>query len=268
MTNLHLATALAITVAASSYAVVADSAGPQTTTNPPSQEPAQPSKADTKKTDNGKKTPRKRVVSDLSGFDLLGSGKQTTVVGATRSATRPAALAPHLGRVYDLTPVFSWSNATESDNLLFLLEDEARREVFQKEVRGSSFRYPADAPPLEPGKTYFWSVAISLGALGSVQSDRVGFLVLSPAERKEVEKQFVQLSSADAYHQALDRAQVLTQYRLWYDAVDAYSDLIVRFPDRAELYEQRGMIYAQLEGTRPLAEEDFARADSLTPTRP
>src|SRR5208282_2064546 len=87
MTNLHLATALAITVAASSYAVVADSAGPQTTTNPPSQEPAQPSKADTKKTDNGKKTPRKRVVSDLSGFDLLGSGKQTTVVGATRSAT-------------------------------------------------------------------------------------------------------------------------------------------------------------------------------------
>jgi len=268
MTRLHLATALAVTVAASFCAVAAEIAGAQAPTNPPSQGPAQPSKADTKNTDDGKKTPRKRVVSDLSGFDLLGSGKQTMVVGATRSVTRPAALAPHLGRVYAPTPVFFWGNATESDKLLFVLEDEARREVFQKEVRGSSFRYPADAPRLEPGKTYFWSVAISLGALGSVQSDRVGFLVLSPAERKEVEKELVQLSSADAFHQSLDRAQVYTQNRLWYDAVDAYCDLIARFPDHPELYEQRGMIYAQIESTRPLAERDFARADSLTPARP
>ncbi len=52
---------------------------------------------------------RKRIVTDLSGFDLLEPGKlqkQTTVVGATRGLPRPVALAPRLGKVYGTNPQF------------------------------------------------------------------------------------------------------------------------------------------------------------------
>jgi len=268
MTKLTLAAVLTASVTAVLCPVMTEGAKAQAAANPSPQGSTQSPKADGKKDESVKKHPRKRVVSDLSGFDLLDSGKQPMVVGATRSLTRPTALAPRLARVYDLTPVFFWSSTGDTDKLLFVLEDEARREIFQKEVQGSSFRYPSDAPRLEPGKTYFWSVAILLGALGSVQSDRVGFLVLSPAERKAVEKEVVQVSSVDAFQQALNRARVLTNHRLWYDAVAAYTDLITRFPNRDELYEERGTIYAQIEATHALSDQDFAMADRLTAARP
>ena len=268
MTKLPLVAVLTVSIVAAFWAVATESAEAQAPANPPPQGSTQQPKADAKKDDSVKNAPRKRVVSDLSGFDLLGSGKQPIVVGATRSLTRPTALAPHLARVYELTPLFSWSSTPDSGQVLFVLEDEARRQIFQKEVQGSSFRYPGGAPPLEPGKTYFWSVAISLGSLGSVQSDRVGFLVLSPGERKAIEKDVVQVSSADAYQQALDRARVLTNHRLWYDAIAAYTDLIARFPKQAVLYEERGTIYAQIEATQALSDQDFARADTLTAKQP
>ena len=57
--------------------------------------------------------------------------------------------------------------------------------------------------------------------------------------------------------------QVFTDQRLWYDAIGAYTELIAHSPDRAEAYEKRGMIYAQIAATQPLADADFSRADGL-----
>ncbi len=241
-------------------------AAAQTPANPPSQ--AQPPNPVPQKPDDPKAHSRKRVVSDLSGFDLLGSGKQPTVVGATRSVTRPVALAPRLGRIYGLMPVFFWSYDAGAENAAFVLEDDAQKELFRTQAHGRLFRYPAGAPRLEPGKTYFWRVAVPLGMLGTVESDPVGFVVLSPAERAEVEKALAAISSSDPFQQALDHARLLTERRLWYDAIAAYTDLIAGFPDRAVLYEERGTIYAQIEATRSLSDQDFARADTLTPARP
>ena len=67
----------------------------------------------------------------------------------------------------------------------------------------------------------------------------------------------------DPYQVGLKWARAFRDRRLWYDALDAYSGLIARYPERAELYEERGTIYAQLEATKALADGDFARADEL-----
>lgn len=216
------------------------------------------------KSDAEKKAPRKRVVTDLSGFDLLGSGKQPMVAGATRALPRPVAQAPRLGKLYGANPLFEWSYEGEAEKFVFVLADESEKEIYRAEVPGTEFRYPKDAPALEPGKTYFWTAQVTLGMLGSVQSTPAGILVVTAEQRAEVEKALAQVSGPDPYQQGLGRAQVLTKYRLWYDAVAAYGDLIARFPNRAELYEQRGMIYAQLESSRPRAEQDFARSDMLS----
>jgi len=66
------------------------------------------------KSQQAEKPPRKRVVTDLSGFDLLEPSKvqkQTTVVGGTRGLPRPVALAPRLGKLFGTTPEFAWSCA-------------------------------------------------------------------------------------------------------------------------------------------------------------
>lgn len=225
------------------------------------QAPSTPRKTEKPK----KKPPRQRVVTNLRGFDLLEPAelkKQTLVVGGTRSIPRPIALAPRLGKGYSTNPVFFWSFDAKTDAFVFVLWSDAQKELLQAEVLGNRFTYPNDAPPLEPGKTYLWTVEPS-SLMFRVRSDPVGFVVLSSNQREEIERRLAPLPLDDSYQSRLTRAQLFTDYRLWYDALAAYSDLIARFPDRAELYELRGTIYAQLESTRFLAERDFERAEEL-----
>jgi hypothetical protein len=221
--------------------------------------PAQAKPAEAKK-------PRARVVTDLSGFDLLESGKlktQTQVAGATRGMSRPVALAPRLGKLYGDQPTFSWKFEGKAKSFLFVLEDDARTELFRAEVTGYEYRYPATAPALQPGKTYFWTVEVASAMFGGEPSAPAGLLLLNAAQRAEVEKELAAAAFPDAYQSGLARARAFRDRRLWYDALDAYSGLIARFPDRAELYEQRGMIYAQFDATKPLGEKDFAREEEL-----
>lgn len=213
-----------------------------------------------------KKQKPKRVVSDLSGFDLLEPSqvrKQTTTVGATRGFPPPLALAPRLGKVYGLHPLFAWSYQGKAKDFIFLLRDEAQKEIFRGQVTGGTYRYPQDAPALQPEKTYFWTVEVSSTFPGGSASAPAGFLVVPVGQRAEIEKKLAQIGKGDTVEGGLERARVFTDYRLWYDALDAYSGLIGRVPDRADLYEARGTIYSQLGVTQELAEQDFARADEL-----
>jgi hypothetical protein len=207
------------------------------------------------------------VVTDLSGFDLLESNKgkkQTQVAGATRGMASPVALAPRLGKLYGSQPTFAWTFEGKAKKFLFVLQDDARNELFHAEVTGNEYRYPATAPALEPGKTYFWTVEVSSAMFGGEPSAPAGLLLLNPAQRAEVEKDLAAAASPDPYKAGLARARAFRDRRLWYDAIDSYSALIARYPDRGELYEERGTIYAQLEATKALADQNFARADGLT----
>lgn len=220
---------------------------------------------DTKKPRGSEKTRRKRVVTNLAGFDLLEPSKlekQTMVVGASRGLAHPVALAPRLGKLYGGKPVFAWTYEGNAEKFVFVLRDDAETEVFRGEASGTEFHYPADAPSLQPGKTYFWTVEVPSAFLGATSSAPVGFLVVSPSQREEIEKKLAEFAG-DSYEASLSRARVFTDSRLWYDALAAYTQLIERYPDRAELYEQRGTIYEQFDVTQKLAGQDFNRADGL-----
>jgi hypothetical protein len=219
----------------------------------------------TGKEESPDKPRRRRVVSDLSGFDLLDQGKakkESMVVGAARGFAPPVVLAPRLGRVYGERPTFEWRDEAKAPGFSFALTDESQEEVYKAETARTLLAYPADAPRLEPGRTYFWTVQAASG-LFATASPPAGFLVLSGSQRQEVDRALAAITATDPYEQGRARARVFTDRRLWYDAVAAYSDLIARFPDRPELYEERGTIYAQLDATQARADEDFARAEQL-----
>jgi hypothetical protein len=232
---------------------------PQT---PPSKKAAPPSSSSAPKK-------RQRVVPNWAGFDLLEKKGATStpvtpgVVGATRGLPQAVALAPRLGKVYGLNPVFAWSFAGKASRFVLTLTDLNQTELFRQEVTGTQFQYPAGAAPLESGKTYFWTVQSPLGALGATTSAPAGFVIIAAAQRDEIDKALAQIAATDPYERDLARARVFTDHRLWYDAIAAYSDLIDRFPGRAELYEQRGQIYAQTQTTKTLSERDFTRADEI-----
>lgn len=212
---------------------------------------------------------RRRVVSDLSGFELLDAArlqKKPMVAGAGRGLFEPKPpipLAPHLARLYGTSPVFRWQAEGEGQRFLFVLSDVTNKELHRAETAGDSYPWPVGAPRLEDGQTYYWTVE-SVPPMATPSSTPHGVQVATSPQRVEIDKALRAATSADRYQVDLARAQVFTDQRLWYDAVGAYTELIAGFPDRAEAYEKRGMIYAQIPTTQPLAEADFARADELT----
>lgn len=206
---------------------------------------------------------RKRVVSDMSGFELTPPDKlqkQTTVVGATRGLKPPppVPLAPYLAKVLGAQPLFMWTS--KGKDLTFVLQDEAGKEVVRKPVAENKYRY--DGPPLEAGKTYSWTVQFRNG----VASEASSLQVVDAGERKAVDAALAKVKG-QGLDAELQRARILGVHRLWYDAVGAYTDLIARHPDRAQPYEERGMILAQIPRTQAAADEDFARADGLGTSR-
>jgi hypothetical protein len=203
---------------------------------------------------------RKRVVSDMSGFELTPPDKlqkQTTVVGATRGGLKPpppVPLAPYLAKVLGTQPLFQWTS--RGKEFTFALQDEAGADVVRKAVADHNYRY--DGPALAAGKTYTWTVQLPSG----VASDAASIQVVDAAERQAVEAALGKVKG-QGFDADLQRARVLGERRLWYDALAAYTDLIARHPDKAQAYEERGMILAQLPRTQAAADADFARADEL-----
>ncbi len=207
---------------------------------------------------------RKRVVSNLSGFELLDAAKlddKPVVAGATRALPGPEPpriLAPHLAKLHGASPLFAWRD--EGGRFLFVLSDESGRDVHTATVAGQSYPWPADAPRLTDAATYFWSVRPA-GGSSSARASMAAIVVVNAAERSRIDAALEAIDADDPYAAGLARAQVLVEGRVWYDALGAYSDLIARFPDRSEAYARRAELFAQLPATQRQAEEDFGQAD-------
>lgn len=196
-----------------------------------------------------------RVIANLSGFELQRGANTTMTGGASRGGARPVALAPMLAKLYSRQPTFEWSADAGSGPFTFALLNDSLENLFTAKATGLSFSYPATAPQLEDGKTYYWTVTDAQGDASIV----VGFQVLTSEERQAIAAQLA--SGGDSEMKA---GSIFTDQRLWYDAIAAYSRAIASDANNARAYESRGMIYAQLPATKPRAAQDFSRADALS----
>jgi hypothetical protein len=209
-------------------------------------------------------TTHKRVHANLSGFDLDFKGTATDVgveIGGGARGILPGLIlfAPRRGRCYTTTPTFYWGQAEDFKKFRFTVNDADDDVIYESVVQGTSFRYPATAPALEPGKTYSWTVQRE-GTLMAGPAAPVEFVMLPEAERKAVQEKLKALPG-ESRKERIRRVEIWVNARLWYDAIEAYTALILQYPDDADLYNARGEIYYQIAATRELAEKDFSRAD-------
>lgn len=239
---------------------------------PPSPQPPPKPPQPTAK-DAPKAPPRKRLVADLSGFEMSDPNqtrKQRAMLGATRGGPSrlPLLLAPDLAKFYGSSPLFAWLYPGRTEGFEIVLRDDDDHEILRQQVSTAEFRLKDASPRLQSGKTYYWSVRSFPPLVESRFSQAAGFVVVPDSERQQIEKELAAIPQGDTYQAGTARARVLVNHRLWYDAIGAYSDLIKQFPDRAELYEERGTVYAQIEVTKAQADADFARADELQAKKP
>jgi hypothetical protein len=214
------------------------------------------------------KTRPKRIVPDLSGFELdpKKSKSQNELqlgAGSRGASVSPALYAPRLGKAYSLRPTFFWGDLPGAQKLTFRLYDSDDEEVYEQEVAGSlgSFTYPDDAPPLKAGATYSWTVQ-AIAMQMATPPEPVQIMLVSGTERKSIE-QALESIKGDALADRLKRVEVLIDHRLWYDSIAECTQLISKNRDNPELYRGRGQIYAQLPETRELANQDLDQADRL-----
>jgi Domain of Unknown Function (DUF928) len=202
----------------------------------------------------------RRAQAQLAGFDLAPDKASANQIGGASRGVGSSTLvlyAPHKGLVYSLRPSFWWRgdpNATYT----FHIQDVTGGSGWDRPVTGVSLIYPADAPPLVPGKTYLWRIEPSSPLLGPPPPAAM-IVVMSDTDRASIDAAVAQIQGSDV-NAGIARAKVYFDHRLWYDAVMQYDDLIAQNPGQAQLYGLRGAVYDQLPVTQPLADADYTHA--------
>lgn len=208
--------------------------------------------------------PKKRKLDpDLSGFDTSSKSdkKVSTTLGGTRATAVPSAtlLAPKHAKFYGANALFSWTYSGHNEGYVFLLTDEDETQILKAPTKDPQYLFDPAKAKLNPGDTYYWRVQVLPNTLAS---DPLEFTVITAEERSAIDKEIAVTSTGDAYDAALSRARIFVDHRLWFDALGAYDALIAKYPSRAELYEDRSTVYAQIPVTKPQSEADATRAKS------
>jgi hypothetical protein len=199
---------------------------------------------------------------DLKGFDVSDAKSVGhTSVGATRGDVKiPSAklLAPATAKLYGADALFQWAPIGPTDGYIFFVVDDAGTYFVHQNLSDTSFKLTS-LGKLKPGETYSWKVQ-SLPS--TVPGEPLEIAVVGGAERQKIAKELAAISG-DSFDAGFARARVFVAHKLWFDAIGAYTDLIAKFPDRTQPYEDRGAIYSQLEATKKRGEADLAKAATL-----
>lgn len=207
--------------------------------------------------------PKKKLLdADLQGFELSDDKNVHTTVGGTRGPAAPLAtlLAPKMAKLYGPSALFQWSTTSHNEGYIFAIVDDDEARVVREQVKDPSYELPAGLDKLKPGETYQWRVQV---LPHTAPGEGLDFMVVSAEERQQIEKELAAIPAGDAYEAGFARARLFVAHHLWFDSIGAYTELIEKFPNRAELYEDRGAIYSSVDVTRELGEKDRAMAAKL-----
>jgi hypothetical protein len=212
--------------------------------------------------------PKRKLDADLSGFDVSDdkSGKKvSSMLGGSRSAAIPSAtlLAPHRAKLYGSAADFSWTFGGHAEGYVLVVTDDDETQILRQQVKDTRFRLDSLPKGLQPGETYYWRVQVLPNTLAS---EPLEFVTVSAQERQAIDRALAAIPATDPYEAGLARARVFTEHRLWFDALGAYNDLIAKYPNHPEAYEDRGTVYSQIPATKSLGEADLATAAKLSKT--
>jgi hypothetical protein len=207
-------------------------------------------------------TKKKLDDSDLKGFDVSDpKSVGHTAGGLTRGDIKiPSAklLAPATAKLYGADALFQWAPIGPTDGYMFFIVDDDETQLVRQKLSETSFKLTS-LGKLKPGETYGWKIQT---LPSSVPGEAQRIVVVGGAERQKIAAELA-AKPGDSYDAAFARARVFVAHKLWFDAIGAYTDLIEKFPDRAQPYEDRGAIYSQVEATKKRGEADLAKAATL-----
>jgi hypothetical protein len=188
----------------------------------------------------------------MEGFDLSPkSGKSANQIGgASRDLGTPKLYAPNSGLAYTTNPEFHWASPEVGAKVTLRLTTLDGQTVYEAPTTADHLRYPGDAPALTPGTAYRWTIVPENDILGGPPRP-VTVLIVSGPQREAI------LNDLKAAGDASSTAEVFVKHRIWYDAIQSYTDLVMRMPDDSTARAARAELYDQLPVTKSLADADW-----------
>jgi Domain of Unknown Function (DUF928) len=196
--------------------------------------------------------PPARVRTKMDGFELSPkSGKSPNQAGgASRELGPPKLFAPNSGKAFTTVPEFHWAAAGPGEKVTFRLSTAEGQTVYETATTADHLLYPSDAPTLTPGSSYRWTVVPENDLLGGAPPPAT-FLIVDGEERDQIAKETSAAKDASAV------GSVFVKHRVWYDSIQAYSNLIERMPGDEKVRAARAELYDQLPVTYSLADADW-----------
>jgi len=198
----------------------------------------------------------------VQNFLKLKDKKGTSSLAALRSAGKDLDLrviSPNSTKLRELEPTFLWSISDPSTEFMLTLYNDAGIVWKQKVRNVTQCVYPTDAPPIESGMTYSWTLETTDPLrFPPLRSQAAFFEVLSEDEEKEIQQALGKISkdempSESAYH--LLRASLFFDHSLMEDAITETRKALETAPGNTALHSILARLYAEVGCTDEALEE-------------
>jgi len=185
-------------------------------------------------------TPENEAFASVQGFLRLKDSRGTSSVGTLRSAGAHEALSlrhPCQSRVVADELSFSWQCEDPQSEWKLTVYGEDGVVYESLDFSGEEFRYPADAPALEAGISYSWTVeTVDPLVIPPLRSPTGFFELLSDTEKKKLDEQLTAVEGPDQSGSSrLYRASVYYGYGMLDDAIRETSAALESDADNDEL---------------------------------
>jgi len=177
----------------------------------------------------------------------------------------PFTISPRVQSILDPYPLLQWNPVPGAS--LYLVRVEAEQTVWETTVTDSSaVVYPDDAPPLQPGVFYRFTVEADTGAFSDNDLLKNAQFTLedesTAARIRSAVAEIQELALSDEMT-ALAIAQLYEENNLLYDAISTLEKLVNAGSENALVYQRLGILYANKLGLNLLAEARYTQGIEL-----
>ena len=182
----------------------------------------------------------------------------------------PFTISPRTKFILDEHPLLQW-NAVSGASLYLVRLEGSDDSVWETEVTDDvSVVYPDDAPPLQTGVLYSFTVEADTGAFSDNDlSENSQFSLLDMATATKVREAVASLEELDMNDEmkALAIAQVYQDYNLFDEAIGTLEKLVQWDTQIPLVYQRLGILYANKSGLNLLAAERYSQGIELAKSR-
>ena len=215
-----------------------------------------------KKKQKTEKNTGPKSFAKVNNFMKLKDSEGTSTLAALRSVEKKQELlleSPSQTKIRDSLPLFQWKASGQAGELLLTLYNEDGIQWKHKVKGAGNLSYPDDAPSLQPGTTYSWTIETTDPlTFPPLRSKAAFFEVLSEEEEKELAALLEELdrdktTSESSYH--IVRASLFFDFSLIDEAIAETKEALKTDPGNTTLRSILARLYTEAGRTEEALEE-------------